>query len=152
MMLLEWLAGFNLFGRLLQMDYWLFGKINQQWTNPFFDFLLPYLRESEIWIPFYLFLLVFVTINFGVKGWWWSLTLIMTGIMSDLVSSHLIKQFIFRYRPCRDPSMSDHVPAEIIVTKPVKKEEGYPNFLLPYLRESEIWIPFYLFLLVFCNC
>jgi undecaprenyl-diphosphatase len=94
---------------ILQFDHWLFGKINQQWTNSFFDNLLPYLRQSEIWLPFYLFLLVFATINFGKSGWWWSFAVIMTAIMSDLVSSSLVKQFIFRYRPCRDPLMSDQV-------------------------------------------
>lgn len=97
------------FEKLLQFDHWLFAKINQQWTNSFFDHFLPFLREAEIWIPFYLFLLVFITINFGKKGWWWVGTLIMTGIISDLVSSHLIKEFIFRYRPCRDPLMADQV-------------------------------------------
>ncbi len=106
---IELLAGITIFNRLLGMDYWLFDKINQQWTNGFFDNLLPFLRESELWIPFYLFLLVFITVNFSLKGLWWAMTLGMTGILSDLISSHLIKQFIFRYRPCRDPVFSEHV-------------------------------------------
>ena len=94
---------------ILQFDHWLFTRINRQWTNSFFDHVLPYLRESEIWLPFYLFLLVFITINFGKKGLWWAFSLIMTAIISDLISSSLIKQFIFRYRPCRDPAMIDQV-------------------------------------------
>jgi len=94
---------------ILQFDHWLFTKINQQWTNSFFDGVLPFLRESEIWLPFYLFLLVFATINFGRFGWWWSLALIMTAVISDLASSSLVKQFIFRYRPCRDPIIGDQV-------------------------------------------
>jgi len=58
---------------------------------------------------FLFILLVFSTLNFGKQGWWWSFALIMTGIISDLASSSLIKQFIFRYRPCRDPIISDQV-------------------------------------------
>ncbi|HTQ63873.1 MAG TPA: phosphatase PAP2 family protein [Puia sp.] len=99
---------------ILQFDHWLFARINRQWTNAFFDHVLPYLRESEIWVPFYLFLLVFVTINFGKKGWWWSFALIMTAIISDLISSSLVKQFIFRYRPCRDPFIADQVRLLVI--------------------------------------
>ncbi|HMH31639.1 MAG TPA: hypothetical protein VK543_01345, partial [Puia sp.] len=66
------------FQRLLRFDRWLFSKINQEWTNPFFDAVLPFLRQAEIWLPFYLFLLVFITMNFGKKGWLWALTLVMT--------------------------------------------------------------------------
>ncbi len=95
--------------QLLQYDRWLFGRINQQWVNSFFDTLLPFLRQAELWLPFYLFLLVFSTLNFGKKGWLWSFTLIMTGIISDMISSSVVKHFIFRYRPCRDPSMADQV-------------------------------------------
>lgn len=95
--------------QILHFDYWLFSKINQQWTNSFFDHVFPFLRESEIWIPFYLFLLVFITLNFRVKGWWWAAALIMTAIISDLVSSSLIKQNIIRLRPCRNPYMADSI-------------------------------------------
>jgi undecaprenyl-diphosphatase len=109
MILLDSSVRLSFFQQLIQFDHWLFSKINQQWTNSFFDALLPFLRQSEIWLPFYLFLLVFITMNFGKKGWFWAFTLIMTGIISDLASSSLVKQFIFRYRPCRDPSLADQV-------------------------------------------
>ena len=99
----------SFFQRLILFDHWLFAKINQQWTNPFFDAVSPFLREAGIWIPFYLFLLVFASINFGSKGWFWCITFGMTAIISDLVSSHLVKHMIFRYRPCQDESMRDQV-------------------------------------------
>jgi len=95
--------------KILYFDYWLFTKINRQWTNPFFDAVLPFLREAEFWLPFYLFLLVFALINFSKKGGWWSLALIMTAIISDLASSSGVKQLIFRYRPCQDPVLSAYV-------------------------------------------
>ena len=94
---------------VLRFDHWLFSRINGHWTNGLFDTVFPFLRQAEFWLPFYLFLLVFATLNFRKKGWLWSFTLIMTAVISDLVSSHLIKELVFRYRPCRDPSMLDEV-------------------------------------------
>src|ERR1700712_5384724 len=84
---------------ILRLDFWLFHKINQVWINPFFDVVLPFIRQQEFWYFFYLFLLVFSILNFRVKGCWWSATLIMTVIIGDLVSSSFIKSFIWRLRP-----------------------------------------------------
>jgi undecaprenyl-diphosphatase len=94
---------------LVKLDHWLFGKINQDWTNPAFDLVFTFMRQAEFWIPFYLFLLVFILVNFGKKGIWWSATLIMTAIISDLCSSSIIKHLVFRLRPCRDPALADQV-------------------------------------------
>ena len=94
---------------LLRFDHWLFEKINQVCINPFFDLTLPFIRQQEFWYFFYLFLLVFILYNFGIKGCWWAVTLIMTGIIADLFSSSLIKTLIFRVRPCHDPDLADQV-------------------------------------------
>jgi membrane-associated phospholipid phosphatase len=94
---------------LLDFDHWLFQKINQVWINPFFDLILPFARQQEFWYFFYLFLLVFALVNFGIRGCWWAVSLIMTVIISDLISSSLIKQAIFRLRPCRDPELAEQV-------------------------------------------
>jgi undecaprenyl-diphosphatase len=96
---------------VLQFDHWLFHKINQVWINPFFDLILPFARQQEFWYFFYLFLLVFALYNFRIKGCWWSVSLIMTAIISDLASSTLVKAaaFLFRLRPCRDPDMIGQV-------------------------------------------
>jgi membrane-associated phospholipid phosphatase len=94
---------------ILQADHALFSMINRQWTNGLFDSLFPFLRESEIWVPFYLFLLVFITINFVKKGWLWAFFLIMTAVIGDLISSHLLKTLVFRVRPCQDPAMASTI-------------------------------------------
>jgi membrane-associated phospholipid phosphatase len=93
--------------KILQIDYWLFSRINQEWTHPSLDTVFVFLREAELWVPFYLFLLVFITLNFPRKGWWWSISLILTAIISDLVSSHLMKYLVFRLRPCQNPLLAD---------------------------------------------
>jgi membrane-associated phospholipid phosphatase len=109
MILLDSAGHLSFLQQVLYFDYWLFTKINREWTNPYFDNVLPFLRESEIWLPFYLFLLFFATLNFSKKGGWWCLTLIMTAIISDLISSSLIKQLVFRLRPCQDPLINQYV-------------------------------------------
>ncbi|HEV3326755.1 MAG TPA: phosphatase PAP2 family protein [Puia sp.] len=108
MILLDTGAHPGLLNKILQGDYWLFSRINQGWTCPFLDTVLLFAREAEFWIPFYLFLLVFTTMNFGKKGWVWSLYLVMTVIISDLISSHLIKDhLVYRLRPCGNPLWAD---------------------------------------------
>ncbi|MDR3712209.1 MAG: phosphatase PAP2 family protein [Puia sp.] len=95
--------------KILHFDYWLFAKINQEWINPFFDKVLPFMRESELWIPFYLFLLVFITLNFGRKGLWWACFLGLTAILGDQLSSNMMKGHIFRLRPCQDPRWIENI-------------------------------------------
>jgi undecaprenyl-diphosphatase len=90
---------------LNKLDHQFFRLINEQWSFSFLDLIFPFLREAEFWLPLYLFLIVFATLNFGVKGWWWSLGFVLTAAVCDLVSSHLIKESIFRLRPCHDPSL-----------------------------------------------
>ena len=91
--------------QLMDFDHLLFKLINEQGSSRILDLVLPFLREAQFWLPFYLFLLVFATLNFGIKGWWWALAFLLTAALCDIVSSQLIKENIFRLRPCRDPLM-----------------------------------------------
>lgn len=91
------------------MDQFIFEKINGQWHNPFLDAVLPFVREPTFWVPFYLFLGLFVLLNFGAKGWVWVLFVIILAMISDYTSSSVIKDLFPRLRPCRDPAMADHV-------------------------------------------
>ena len=90
-------------------DTWLLTHINQNWGNPFFDMVLPFMRETLFWTPLYLFLLLFVTINFGKKGWWFVLAAALTAALSDIVSSHVVKQLVIRARPCQDPAIASQL-------------------------------------------
>jgi undecaprenyl-diphosphatase len=110
MILLDTGAHPGFFHKILQGDYWLFSHINQRWTSPILDNVFLFVREAELWVPFYLFLLVFMAINFGKKGWLWSLYLIMTVIVSDTISSHLIKdRLVYRLRPCGNPLWAETI-------------------------------------------
>jgi membrane-associated phospholipid phosphatase len=88
---------------LLQLDYATFRWINQVWTHPALDTLLPWCRERWFWSPLYLYIMVylyqsldrafFVRVLIGL--------VLMIGI-SDTVSSTLIKKNVQRVRPCND--------------------------------------------------
>lgn len=94
---------------LLDWDQSFFRLINTRWTNDFFDFLMPWLRNSEAWVPLYFFLILFAVINYKKTGWWWVAFAAATAIVSDFVSSDLIKQNIIRLRPCNEPAIADWV-------------------------------------------
>ena len=92
-----------------QFDYSLFAKMNGQWHNSFFDVFFPFIREPAVWVPFYFFLVVFATINFKARGWFWVLFFLLNVMLSDYVSSTLIKDHFLRLRPCRDPYLFGHI-------------------------------------------
>jgi membrane-associated phospholipid phosphatase len=87
--------------------------INQVWQNRYFDAILPWLRESALWLPLYFFFLSFVIINYGKKGVFWLLFFIATVSLSDQLSSNFLKNFIGRVRPCNDPFMLQFIDLRI---------------------------------------
>jgi len=87
---------------LIELDHIIFQWINQGWSNGFLDIILPLLRKELFWLPFYIFLIAFVFLNFGRKGYWFILFAFLTVGTTDMVSSHLVKKNIKRLRPCRE--------------------------------------------------
>ncbi len=94
---------------LIKFDQQLFILINSSWTNTVLDSFFPIWRESITWAPFYLFLLLFSTINFGLRAWPWILFIILTATLTDQLSSNLVKDWIGRTRPCSDPDFLHYV-------------------------------------------
>lgn len=88
---------------LVELDRKLFLKINGAWTNPVFDVVLPYFRDSVFWAPLYLFIFVFVVYNYGKKGFAWSVAFLCTVAVTDLIGTYVFKQNFERLRPCQDP-------------------------------------------------
>ena len=96
------------FWQLIQpVDEWLLVKINNDWSNSFFDFILPYFRETIFWYPLYLFVFLYVIMNFGIRGLWWLAGFLLTAALCDLVSSQVIKILIYRTRPCQDADVGN---------------------------------------------
>ena len=53
---------------LLQFDVDLFLKIHRGLANPFFDWLMPLLRNRYFWAPLYLFIIIFNIKEYKKKG------------------------------------------------------------------------------------
>lgn len=101
--------------QLIQLDKELFKLLNGQWTNPFFDWIMPWLRNSNMWMPLYLFLILLIAINFKKQAFWIIAFGIITITLTDGISSKIIKPYFDRIRPCNDPDMASMI-----------------RFLLPY--------------------
>lgn len=91
------------------LDQQLFEKINTDWTNPFFDSVMPFVRNPLNWAPLYLFVLVFVLLNFKKKGAWWILFFISVVALTDMTGNYVFKHGFERLRPCNDPDFFMHV-------------------------------------------
>jgi len=95
-----------------KIEYWdqtvaLF--INRDGSNRFFDVLFSWIRESNMWAPLYLFIIVFVLYNFRWKGLAWILAILCSAALTDLVSSQFLKPYVGRLRPCNDPFMQQYI-------------------------------------------
>jgi undecaprenyl-diphosphatase len=90
---------------LKQLDVALLKYINSTLSNPLFDAIMPWLRESWFWLPLYLFFLVFAIVNFRARSAWWIAGFIVSVSSSDIISSRVFKEVFQRIRPCRDPEV-----------------------------------------------
>ena len=106
MVLLQQLSFFQ---QILHADYALMLKINKEWQWDVFDTIALFIREATFWVPLYIFIVLFASLNFGKKGIWWILALVCLVSLSDIISSHVIKVWLFRPRPCRDPFMAHQI-------------------------------------------
>ena len=95
---------------LIQLDHSLFSFINQGISNPIFDWLMPLFRNKQTWIPFYLFAVVLIARK---RNWQSTLLIVLCSLtavgIADGVSSHLLKPYFARTRPCLLPEMMHQV-------------------------------------------
>lgn len=102
-----------MFEQLIQFDEQVFLAINEGMSNPFFDWLMPLLRNKYFWSPVYLFLIVFLPRNYGKWGWLCLLFLIITFGVCDYFSASIVKPAVERLRPCNDIELKDEVIARV---------------------------------------
>ncbi len=88
---------------LLSWDHELFRLINQVWTSPLADSILPLVRNKYIWFPLYVFILCYIFIRHQFpKSGIIALGLLSCVISTDIASSQLIKKQVRRTRPCNE--------------------------------------------------
>ncbi len=85
---------------LLHIDLQLFHAINGGADIPIITDILIICRHKLFWIPLYLFILSYIIANYGSKKWFVVAFLAFTVLMTDTLSSRLIKKNTERLRPC----------------------------------------------------
>lgn len=86
---------------LLEIDHSIFELIHFDWSNQLFDTILPILREKLIWIPFYLSIIIWAFLKMKFRSAsLFIITLIILILLTDFVSSTVIKKSVQRERPC----------------------------------------------------
>jgi len=69
---------------------------------------MPFVRNAYTWAPVYIFLLIFIPVNFK-RGLWWCLIFLCTVSLCDMTSTNLFKEVFHRLRPCADPDFFQNV-------------------------------------------
>lgn len=95
--------------RLLSWDEEAFLVINRDWVHPFLDWILVPARNPLTWIPIYVFLLMFLTLNFRLQGLKIVGMVVLCFIVTDQLSGHIIKPLLERVRPCNDSYLAEYV-------------------------------------------
>jgi membrane-associated phospholipid phosphatase len=99
---------------LLQLDTRLFTAINSGLANPLLDAVLPWWRNRFFWYPLYAGLLGWLLWRFRGRALPFVVLVAGAVMISDALSSHLIKPWVGRLRPCQAPELANSV--RVLVT------------------------------------
>lgn len=75
--------------------------------SPVLDPVMLYVTKTEFWIPLYAFLIFLMFKNFKHESWFLLIGAAITILLSDQITSSLMKPFFERLRPSHDPSMQN---------------------------------------------
>lgn len=109
--------------QFLQLDKRLFQFINHDLSNPFFDVLMPVMRNMYVWIPLYVFIFAFCIYRYKKTGVYIILLLALTFGLADRGSAGVIKNIVKRVRPCNDPTMA----SQLILRVPRSSGYSFPS-------------------------
>lgn len=93
---------------LKNWDIWLFLQING-YHNQFWDFIMFWLSNKLIWIPFYLFLLYLSIKHYKKNSYLIIIFAILCVTITDQVTYHFFKDVFMRLRPCYEPLLKGKV-------------------------------------------
>jgi undecaprenyl-diphosphatase len=85
---------------LYSLDVSVFRWINEGWSNPVLDKFFSFITDIHHFYPVLLLLALSLLIWGKAKGRWMVLALVVTVILTDQISAHLLKHLIGRIRPC----------------------------------------------------
>jgi membrane-associated phospholipid phosphatase len=98
--MLDWLRNYDLHA---------FYFVNLHLQNSFFDFIMPIARNPVSWIPLYAIILFFVIKIYKKQSWKIFVITAINVLITDQLSSSVIKPWIRRLRPCNNPVVSIHM-------------------------------------------
>lgn len=90
---------------LLRLDRQLFTFIHQTASSPAIDWLFLALRNAIIWIPLYLFILVWVFLKHRQQVWKFVFLSLVVFAITDFTSASIFKPLFMRERPCYDAQL-----------------------------------------------
>lgn len=90
--------------QLLQWDQELFLFLNGL-NAPFFDFLMYWISDKYIWVPFYAFLMALIIKSYRIEAILVAVIIALVVTMTDQSSVKLFKDVFERLRPCHEPAL-----------------------------------------------
>lgn len=85
--------------------YW----INEGWSNPLLDQVMPVWRDKLTWIPLYGVVLGWLIWKYRKQSWPYIILLTVVVIFCDFTSSSILKPWIGRLRPCNNPEVANQI-------------------------------------------
>jgi len=98
---------------LHNIDFYLFNLINHDFGNAFFDVIMPTIRNKKTWFPLYILLFIYLAYKYKFKAWIIVVLAIASIGLADGISSHFLKPFVERLRPCNVPELINAVVLRI---------------------------------------
>lgn len=89
---------------LLQFDKDLLIWFNASHSQ-FWDAMMMFLTRIEFWIPFFILVAYQIFKNKSREALWWLIGLFVLVLIGDLISTHLFKNILQRFRPSHEPSL-----------------------------------------------
>ncbi|MDQ3142089.1 MAG: phosphatase PAP2 family protein [Bacteroidota bacterium] len=71
------------------------------------DILVP-MRDRFYWMPIYVFVAFWLILHHSSRVLPWSIAIILCVVLTDQISSNVLKKSIERIRPCREDYFKDH--------------------------------------------
>ncbi len=102
------------------IDLWLFYLINVKLANPVTNWFMPFVTNLNNWLPVYAVFAILLLWKGGKKGRLAVVTIIITIIISDQLSSSILKELIGRIRPC-------HVLSDLNILVPCGAGKSFPS-------------------------
>ncbi len=133
--------------RILSWDEEAFLVVNRDWVHPVLDWLLIPARNPLTWLPVYVFLLLFLILNFNKQGFKMIGLVVLCFILTDQLSGHVIKPLLVRVRPCNDAYLSEYVRQLVpcgsgysFTSNHASNHFGISMILLLMMRKIRWWI------------